>query len=79
MAITRDALYTWLTDEGGLDRGGVTDDTTLFSDGLLDSLVMVDLIAWMEETGGFKMKWNEVTLDNLDTATRILAFAAARS
>ncbi len=78
MAITRDALYAWLTDEGGLDREDATDDTPLFSDGLLDSLVMVDLIAWMEETGGFKMKWSEVTLDNLDTAARILTFAAQR-
>jgi len=75
MALNRDDLVEWLVDENDLDASELTDDTLLFSSGLLDSLSMVDLIGFLEERAGFKVKWNDVNLDNLDSLARILRYA----
>lgn len=76
-ALTPTQLRSWLATEAGLPAS-VGDDTPLFSDGRLDSLLLIDLIRWLEDTTGVSIAWHEVTLDNLDTVARILAFVSAR-
>ena len=74
--MNRDALLAQLSDLG-LALGGVSDDTPIFSSGLLDSFSLVDLIAFVERETGRRMKTADVHLDNLDTIDRILAYANA--
>jgi acyl carrier protein len=40
---------------------------------------MVELVLFIEETCGIRMKPSEVNLDNLDSIERILAFVTMRS
>lgn len=80
MALTREGLIDYLQLKQGVDPSQIeSDDTELFSSGLLDSFSMVDLILFIETEGRFKMNPTEVNLDNLDTVGRILAFAAAKA
>ena len=80
MAITREGILGYLQLKQGLDPSLIeSDDTELFSSGLLDSFSMVDLILFIETEGGFKMNPSEVNLDNLDSVGRIVAFAAAKA
>ena len=51
------------------------DETELFSTGLVDSFAMVDLLVFLEKHTGTKMGPEDITLDNLDSVSRILAFA----
>ena len=77
--LTRDRLVDFLVDRQGIERNELTDQTLLFTGGLLDSFTMVDLIQFLEEEGGFQMSTTEAVLENLDSVERILAYAASRS
>ena len=76
--VTRDALLDFLVERQGLDRAELTDQTLLFTGGLLDSFTLVDLMQFLEEEGGFEMSTTEAVLENLDSIERILAYAASR-
>ncbi len=75
-ALDRADLVAWLAREGGLDPAALGPDTPLFSDGTLDSLLLIDLIGWLEGQTGRRLAWHEVTLENLDTIARIESFCA---
>lgn len=79
MALTRDALIEYFKDTVGLDTSTIDDQTPLFSSSLVDSFSMVELIAFMEAQGGFKMGPTEINLDNLDSLQAIMAFAEQKS
>lgn len=59
------------------DRSGVSDfnaDTPLFSGGLMDSMAVLELTAFVQRKTGVAFPASEVILDNLDSVSRILAF-----
>lgn len=76
MTPEQETLQRWLLEEWDLDK--VEPDAALFSSGLLDSVAMIDLMDFIEASFGVKMKWHEVSLDNLDSITRITDFIARR-
>lgn len=79
MTLTRKALLDHLESARGFDVSQIeSDDMELFSSGLLDSFAMVDLIQLIEEIGGFEIPQSDVTLENLDSINRILAYARSR-
>jgi acyl carrier protein len=73
--LTRDDLLTWLAEEVHADVSRIHDDTPLFSEGMLDSFTMVELVALVEEKTGTTMPALEVTPENIDTVARIVAWA----
>jgi acyl carrier protein len=78
MALDRENLRRYLHEKQGLQLEDFEDATLLFSSGLIDSFSMVDLIMFIENTAGLRVHPADVTLDNLDSIERILAFIAAR-
>ena len=77
MVLDRENLRRYLHEKQGLEPTDFADDTLLFSSGLIDSFSMVDLIIFIEETGGLRVHPTDVTLDNFDSIDRILAFVEA--
>ena len=77
MVLDSDNLRRYLYEKQGLEPADFADDTPLFSSGLIDSFSMVDLILFIEETGGLRVHPADVTLDNFDSIDRILAFVGA--
>ena len=77
MALTEAILIQTITgfSDLGPDPNG---ETPLFSSGALDSVAMLNLLAFVEEQAGFEIRADEVTLENFDTPARILRFAEAR-
>ena len=55
----------------GEDAENLTDKTRLVSDGILDSLASLKLVAYLEETFGVKIEAHEVDVDHLDSLDRI--------
>lgn len=49
----------------------VTADTPLFEGGLINSMKILELIAWTERASGRPIADREVRMDNFATATRI--------
>ena len=77
MPLTRTGLLSYLRERIGVDVDELTDDTLLFSTGVLDSFSMVDLIMFIESETAVKMRPSDVRLDNLDSIQCILAYADA--
>jgi acyl carrier protein len=53
------------------------EEDALFSSGMLDSVAMMNLIAFLEEKCGVDVRPSDVTLDNFDTLSRIVTYAAS--
>ncbi len=51
-------------------------EDSLIERGLLDSIALVQLIAFLEEEAGVRIPDREITPDNLDTVKRIAEFVA---
>jgi acyl carrier protein len=73
--ITRDELVEFFETELGVELEDLGDDDPLFSSGVIDSFALVTLMMHLERTGGVRIDPTDVTLDNLDTLNRILAFS----
>ena len=72
-------LFEFLEESLGVDTGEVEKETPLFSSGLMDSASLVELIMFVELEGGVRFDPDDITLDNLDSIDRILAFVAAKN
>ncbi len=75
MALTKDALLTYLQKKLRVDVSKVDDDSELFSSGLIDSFAMVDLLVFLEKQTGSKLGPEHITVENFDSVSRILSFA----
>jgi acyl carrier protein len=75
MSLTYGALIGYLRDSLSIDAADR--ESELFSSGLLDSVSMVNLLAFIEQSTGISIRAEDVTLENFDTPARILRFAEA--
>ena len=53
--------------------------TDLMMTGLVDSLAVMDLVTFVSEEAGVKVRSSDITLDNFNTIPGILQFTAAKS
>ena len=70
------SLLDYLRRKTGLPE--LDGDTVLFSDGTVDSVTMIDLIVFLEDSLGIEIRQEDVTLDNFDTGRAIMALVNAR-
>ncbi len=73
MSLTDNQLMLFLKDTLQIDHVDI--ESELFSSGMLDSVSMVNLIAFIEEKAGVQVRAEDVTLENFDTPARILRYA----
>lgn len=76
MPMTPQDLIAFLRDEMNIEDE-IGPETELFSTGLLDSIAMMNLIAFIEERARIEVRPADVTLDNFDTVQRITDYALA--
>jgi acyl carrier protein len=76
--LTEDKLIAFLSDTLKAD-GEIDADSELFSSGVLDSVAMLQLITFVEDTAGIQIRPEDVTLENFDSAARIVRFAESQS
>ncbi len=74
----RESLIEFMRGELGLDDEDLDDDTPIFSQGLLDSFSLVELVAFLESKAGIRVGAMDVNLENLDTVGRIMRFVEAK-
>lgn len=75
-ALSAADLLAFLQDDLALAEP-LDSETELFSAGLLDSVGMMQVIAFLEERGGIDVRPADVTLDNFDSVSRIMAYVAS--
>ena len=76
MALSEAQLISYLQD--ALDDEALDAETEIFSTGLMDSVAMMNLIMFVEEKGGITVQAEDVTLENFDTPSRIMAYLQAQ-
>lgn len=79
MGLTQETLLQYFAEQLRLDTSEIIADTSLFASGLIDSFSLVELVLFIEQSCGIKLRPSEINLDNLDSVQRILAFLAKRS
>jgi D-alanine--poly(phosphoribitol) ligase subunit 2 len=77
MALNEAQLVQYLRHKTGTEE--LDAKTSLFSDGTVDSVGMIDLIVFIESEAGIEIAQEDVTMENFDTVSRILAFVAGRT
>ncbi|MEM9462543.1 MAG: acyl carrier protein [Myxococcota bacterium] len=76
MALTAESLREFLGSKTRADLDKVSDDAALFSSGLIDSFVMIDLMNLLQKQTGARIAPDE--LMNLDSIRQILEFSAQK-
>ena len=54
------------------------DDASFLEEGIVDSIGVMELIAFVEETFGVKVEDHEVTPDNFDSVNKVAAFLRSK-
>lgn len=73
MTLTEERLIAYLNQSFEFDYT-IRPDTELFSSGLLDSVMMANLIMFLEDGEGTQVDPADVNLDNFDTPARIMSY-----
>jgi len=71
-------ILAFVSDRAGLPRERLDLDTPLFTGGVLDSLSVMELVAFVEGAAGVRFGDRDVVPENLDSIRRILAYVASR-
>jgi len=56
----------------------LTDDSSFFEEGIIDSLGALELISFIEKTFGFKAQDSELIPENLDSINKINAYVNSK-
>lgn len=78
MALTEQNLIDFLKDSLNLEEQ-IDAETELFSTGLLDSVAMMNMIVFVEETARTEIHPADVTLENFDTVARVVQLVKSQS
>jgi acyl carrier protein len=54
------------------------DDTSFLDEGILDSTGVIELVAFVEETFGFRIEDEEIQPDNFDSVNKLLVFVESK-
>jgi acyl carrier protein len=76
--LTKQSLMQFMEQGLGIEMADIDEETPLFSSGIIDSARMVDLIVYIESEAGVTFQPDDISLDYLDSVSRILAFLAAK-
>ena len=60
------------------DASNIKADTVLFSSGLLDSLALVELVSFIEETFGLKIGASDLNPESFDTVASMETFISQK-
>lgn len=64
-------MLAWLNRRFGDEARRFDATTPLFEDGLIDSIRILEIIAWVEETGGRTIPDREIRMDRFRSVRRI--------
>ncbi len=78
MSLSSEQIINYLQETGNLTINLSANDA-LFSSGMLDSVTMMNLIMFLEESCRFQIQPYDVTLENFDTVEKIVGYINEQS
>ncbi len=79
MSLTHEQLIDFMRDDLGIETDEVGPDTLIFSDGVVDSFALVEIIGFIEESCGIEVDPLDVSLENFDSLSRMCSFVNERA
>lgn len=70
----KDQVMIFIKDELLEEELNINENTSLFEDRILDSLNLLNLISYMEDTFNIKIGITEVNIENFDSVKKIIEF-----
>lgn len=67
-------LLDYIGERARLERKALSVDTQLFSSGILDSIAVLEMTAFIERKSGVRFDATDIRLDNLDSVGQIMKF-----
>ena len=67
----KDQIKTFILNKFPDGEGELSNSTSLFSAGIIDSLKLMELIAFCEKTFNISINMDEVTINNFDSVNNI--------
>ncbi|MEY4589844.1 MAG: hypothetical protein RL497_1920 [Pseudomonadota bacterium] len=61
------------------DQAALTDDASFLDNGILDSMGILELIDFLDETFNVKVAGDELVPENLDSVNSVLKFLASKA
>lgn len=76
----QEAVRAFITENifNGKDSAELTEETALISSRLMDSIVALKLVSYLEEKFNIEFEAHEVDQDNLDSIKLIVAFVESK-
>jgi acyl carrier protein len=71
-------LLDYIGERARLERSALTVDTQLFSSGVLDSIAVLEMTAFIERKTGVRFDASEIRLDNLDSVAQMMKFIESK-
>jgi acyl carrier protein len=78
--VTKEILRQFIRQEllAHQDSAEIHDEDNLLESGMIDSLGIMRLVAFVEEKFGMKVAYEDITIDNFQSIDAIFAYVAAR-
>lgn len=76
MSLNSQSIIEFLKSDLAIDVDDITDETPLFSSGIIDSFALVSLMTFIETEGGVRISPTDVNLANFDSISRINAYVS---
>jgi len=70
----RDTLVNFVCGKAWMEADELSDDTALFSAGIIDSVDLLELVTLIENELSIKITPGQLTLEHFDSVGKILAF-----
>ena len=62
----------------GSELTTLVDDASFLEEGIIDSVGVLELVAFIEETFNFRVEDEEIVPDNLDSVDKLVAFVQSK-
>jgi acyl carrier protein len=71
-------VAAFLRDHLMVDEDNLHPETLIFTDGIVDSFSLMEIIQFVEESEGVEVSDGDVTLENFDSISRIAAYVTRK-
>jgi acyl carrier protein len=75
----KEQIHEFIVDHFLRGEGDIANDESLFGAGIVDSLRLMELIAFVEKTFKISVNMSEVTIANFDTVNNISALVKGKT
>ncbi len=77
-AVDKAGLHHVVAELAFMEECEISNDTALFSGGLIDSVSLLEIVVYLEKNYGIKVSGSDLALENFDSLDNISGFIAKK-